>query len=232
MSCLLNLLCTTMEQGTVSLSDQAKSDISCFKRFLPEYNGVSLILDLGWREPGVVLATDACLARWGCVCKWISQSELPTGDHSEGTAHICHRNFGCCSNLKDIGSPLRERQISSVLWQWSYCIGHQQWEVQGHFHAPVLERYLREIWVTSLPRLNDAVHLPGVDNKLPDFTVSVADQCPGPGPVPWAQCRANHDAGTDARAFLWSFPWLVGHSVVAKLSGSWGGSVHLPDIEF
>ena len=228
MSCLLNLLCTTMEQGTVSLSDQAKSDISCFKRFLPEYNGVSLILDLGWREPGVVLATDACLARWGCVCKWISQSELPTGDHSEGTAHICHRNFGCCSNLKDIGSPLRERQISSVkLLHWSSTVGGS-----GTFSCTstweVLERDLG--YVTAKAQWCCAS--PGVDNKLPDFTVSVADQCPGPGPVPWAQCRANHDAGTDARAFLWSFPWLVGHSVVAKLSASWGGSVHLPDIEF
>ena len=46
MSRLLNLLYATSERGTVALSGEAKCDIRWFQRFLPEYNKVSLILDM------------------------------------------------------------------------------------------------------------------------------------------------------------------------------------------
>ena len=65
---LLNLLRETNECGVVRVSEEARADIRWFERFLPEYNGVTLIPEARWSEPDTVLATDACLAVCVCVC--------------------------------------------------------------------------------------------------------------------------------------------------------------------
>ena len=120
---LLNLLRTTSERGSVKLSDEAKADIKCFQRFLPEYNGVSLIPDREWSEPGVVLATDTCLAGCRCVRRGIFPRGFPSTDSSEGAAHIRPWNADGCSGPEDMGLSVGKGKTESVLWQRSYCSG-------------------------------------------------------------------------------------------------------------
>ena len=165
---LLNLLRTTSERGSVELSDEAKADIKWFQRFLPEYNGVSLIPDREWSEPDVVLATDACLAGCGGMCgEEYFQAGFPP-QIAQRALHI---------------SALEMLTVVVALKTWGHQLGRAKLKVYCDNEATVLvinsgksrdrfmQQCLRELcYVTAKAQcVLRAVHLPGVQNRLPDL---------------------------------------------------------------
>ena len=61
---LLNFLRSIPENGKVKLTEEVKKDIRWWLKFMPTYNGVSMMPWQQWSEPDEVLSTDACLT--GC----------------------------------------------------------------------------------------------------------------------------------------------------------------------
>ena len=190
---LLNLLRTTSERGSVELSDEAKADIKWFQRFLPEYNGVSLIPDREWSEPDVVLATDACLAGCGaCVERSISKQ-------------VSHHKA-----LKTWGHQLGRAKLRV------YCDNEATVLVinSGKSRDRFMQQCLRELcYVTAKAQcVLRAVHLPGVQNRLPDLLSrwqiskqgetwlrceprNVSSDFPMIG-RPWSVLHKNHNPGS------------------------------------
>ena len=66
---LLNCLRAFPETGKVRLSDEVRKDVNWWLRFMPTYNGVSMMPWQQWSEPDSVLSTDACLT--GCGA-WVA----------------------------------------------------------------------------------------------------------------------------------------------------------------
>ena len=58
----------TQESQSLEISDQLKKDLTWWYRFLPLYNGVSLLNLDEWSEPDEFFASDACLLGCGGIC--------------------------------------------------------------------------------------------------------------------------------------------------------------------
>ena len=121
---LLNLLRETNECGVVRVSEEARADIRWFERFLPEYNGVTLIPEARWSEPDTVLATDACLAGCGCVCgSEYFRSEFPA-EITQTALHISALEMLAVVVAVNIwGSQLGRAKVRV----YCDCAGDQQW---------------------------------------------------------------------------------------------------------
>ena len=65
---VLNFLRTFQGEGQVEVAEEMRRDLLWFERFLPTYNGISLIPPSKYSGVDQHLATDACLDGGGGVC--------------------------------------------------------------------------------------------------------------------------------------------------------------------
>ena len=165
---LLNLLRATSEQGVIRVSEEARADIRWFARFLPEFNGVSLIPEARWSEPDTVFATDACLTGCGGVCgDEYFQSEFPAAI-SQSALHISALEMlTVILAVKVWGRRLERAKIRL------FCDNEATVQVinSGKTRDVFMQCCLREIcYLTAEAQcVVRAVHLPGVQNRLPDL---------------------------------------------------------------
>ena len=165
---LLNLLRETSECGVVSVGEEARADIRWFERFLPEYNGVTLIPEARWSEPDTVFATDACLAGCGGVCgKEYFRSEFPARI-SQAILHISALGMlAVVLAVRVWGHHMGRAKIGV------YCDNDATMQVinSGKTRDAFMQHCLREIFYLTAKAqcIVRAVHLPGVQNRLPDL---------------------------------------------------------------
>lgn len=78
LSRILNFLRITPDQGKIKIPQQTKEDINWWIEFAPQFNGISLMLDLEWSEVDALLSTDSCLTGGGGFAKGdFFHSEFP-----------------------------------------------------------------------------------------------------------------------------------------------------------
>ena len=62
---LLNVLRETPIAGVSQVSEELRRDLRWWKKFLPYYNGISMIPEPNWSAPDAVISSDACLEGGG-----------------------------------------------------------------------------------------------------------------------------------------------------------------------
>ena len=149
------------------INSEFRKDLLWWQNFLYKYNGVSMIPDLLWCKPDTVLSTDSCLAGCGGVC----------GDeyfHAAYPEHIKKQNL--CINA------LEMLTVTVALKVWSkkltgkrvliYCDNLvtvnaiNTGKVKDCF---LLQNVREQCYLCALHECEvKAVHLPGVENRLPD----------------------------------------------------------------
>lgn len=165
---LLRTLSSSDSRSKVRLSDDFHRDLAWWRRFLPQYNGVSYLYSTPWSAPDAVFSTDACLSG----CGGISDHEF---FHCEFPPSVMSRGL-------DInGLELLTVVIACKLWghRWSrlrilvYCDNQATVAVINSHKSrnSFLNDCLRELWL--LAAIHDfelrAVHLEGQSNRAADL---------------------------------------------------------------
>ena len=168
MNRLLEALRDIGDKKSVRLSESFKKDLIWWDKFMAEFNGTSFIPESLWSEPDITFATDSCLTGCGGVC----------GNqyfHSEFPEEIA------CQNL-----PIHQLEMLAVLVGvrvWGSCCGGTKIQIycdnESVVHTinssktrdPFMATCLRELWfeVSRFQFQLQAVHLPGEENRLPDW---------------------------------------------------------------
>ena len=168
LSRLLNLLRGTPARGSILISEEARADIKWFATFLPTFNGVSLIPDSNWSEPDAILASDACLVGCGATCGQQCFSKPFLAEVLALDLHI---------------SALELLAVMVAVRVWASVLGRRKLVVfcdneatvitinSGKSRDRFMQHCLRELcFIASHASLQiKAVHIPGVDNRLPDL---------------------------------------------------------------
>ena len=136
--------------------------------FVDIYNGVSFIPAISWAEPDVTFATDSSLKGCGGIC---------------GKEYF-HVTFP--HQIQEQGMPIHKLEMLAVLlgvrvWGLQcagkkvqiYCDNDACVQVinSSKTNDPFLATCLRELWfeVASYGFELRAIHLPGVENRVPDW---------------------------------------------------------------
>jgi len=150
------------------LTSEFKKDLHWWLRFLPLYNGVSLIPTSPWTSPDAVFSMDACLSG----CGGISSTAF---FHSPFSDSVLQR----CSAIHHL--ELLVIMVAVRLWGhlWSgqhiqvFCDNEAVVTVliSGRTKDPVLAQCLREIWFSTAQAHFElrAVHLTSKDNRVADY---------------------------------------------------------------
>ena len=165
---LLDALRSMREKKSIILSDSFKKDLKWWLMFVRDYNGVSFIPAMGWAEPDVTFATDSCLKGCGGMC----------------LKEYFHAAFP--KSIMDQQLRIHHLEMLAVLigvriWG-KYCVGMKV-QIFCDNEAVVqvinssrtkdifLGSCLRELWLEVARHGFElrAVHLPGVENRVPDW---------------------------------------------------------------
>ncbi len=168
MSRMLAFLRATPTVGSIPISEDFHKDISWWRTFMRQYNGVSIMMLDDWSCPDEVLATDACLEGGGAWCEgeyWHKQFPSFILDQS---LHInALELLVIVVSIKVWKNKLRGKRLLIN------CDNSASVEVlnKGKTRDPFLQACLREIeFVAGLGEYEiRARHIPGVDNRLPDL---------------------------------------------------------------
>ena len=168
MSRLLNFLRGMPESRSIPLTYEFKCDLRWWHKVSPHFNGVAMMPLADWSEPDGVVACDACLL--GC------------GGWSDG--HYFHSAFPPFIQVQSLHINALEMLtlvVALKLWGsgWKgkriklFCDNFTSVIVlnTGRSRDPFLQACLREICflAAKLEFEVRAVHLPGVQNRLPDL---------------------------------------------------------------
>ena len=168
MSRLLNLLRKMPDKGTVPLDSEFLLDIKWWRLFAPSYNGVSLMPVKDWSESDSVISCDACLqGAGGCQNGEFFHTDFP----DTILAQCLHINalelLTLMVALKLWGDTCQGQRIKLYCDNAaSVCVLNT-----GKTQDKFLQACLREICLLAAKYEFEvrAVHLPGVDNRLPDL---------------------------------------------------------------
>lgn len=150
------------------LSQEFRKDVLWWQRFLPLYNGVSMMAWEDWGDPDVVLATDACLTGYGA---------FSLGKYCHGVFPLFLTEAGHHINVLE----LLVIMVSVKLWgsSWKglriqvFCDNSSSVAVlnSGLSRDSFMQACLREIsfYAALFGFELRAVHLPGVLNRVPDL---------------------------------------------------------------
>ena len=168
MNRLLETLRAMSKTNSIKLSRSFMKDIKWWDLFVAEYNGVSFIPSITWDEPDATFATDSSLT--GCGGTYSKQ--------------FFHASFPLAIRKKDL--PIHKLEMLTVLLGvriWGqHCAGMRiqiYCDNEACVHVinssktkdPFLATCLRELWL-EVARFGfelRAVHLPGVQNRVPDW---------------------------------------------------------------
>ena len=145
-----------------------KKDLFWWSKFLPDYNGVSMMAVERWSVVGAVIATDACLEGCGGVGlgeyfhspfpKWIQRKAFHINALELLTIVVALRIWGHkltgkrilihCDNLSSVqvlnSGSTRDSYMQACLREICFHAACWEFEIRGHF-------------------------IPGVENRLPDL---------------------------------------------------------------
>ena len=168
MSRMLAFLRTMPVVGNRVISQDFHKDIIWWRKFMRQYNGVSMMLLDDWSSPDEVLATDACLEGGGAWCEgeyWHNQ--FPPFILEQGLHINALELLVIVVSIKVWKRKLRGRRLLIN------CDNSASVEVlnKGKTRDPFLQACLREIEFVAGQGEYEirARHIPGVDNRLPDL---------------------------------------------------------------
>ena len=164
---LLNLLRGMPERGLFPLPREAVADIKWWQKFMPLYNGVSMMPWNEWSEPDEILSSDACLT--GCGA-WVEDEYF----HQRFPEFILNQRLHINAlelltvvvALKVWGPRLKGKRLLG------FCDNTASVAVvnNGAARDPFLQNCLREIcfWAAYYEFEIRARHLAGVNNRTAD----------------------------------------------------------------
>jgi hypothetical protein len=165
---MLNFLRSMPKKGKTRISADFTDDIKWWLRYLPRFNGISLISYETWSQPDQLIASDACLVGCGATCgKEFFHSEFP----SFIVAECLHINalelLSLVVAIRLWAGNLKGKMLT-VLCDNEATV----WVINtGKTRDTFMQRCLRELCYISAT--NDiqlfAKHIPGVDNRIPDM---------------------------------------------------------------
>ena len=119
---LLNFLCETPPMGKVSIPAEARKDVAWWLKFMPLYNGVSMIPWEEWSVPDSVMSSDACLV--GCGA-WVEGQYFHAQFPDFILAHRPSINslelLAIVVAIKLWGPPGRANALGFYVTTWSQC---------------------------------------------------------------------------------------------------------------
>ena len=165
---LLETLRSMREKKSIALNVSFQKDLKWWARFVEKYNGVSFIPASLWSEPDVTFATDSCLV--GC------------GGFFDG--EYFHTSFPEIISRQQL--PIHCLEMLTVLIGiriWGVRLGGLKVQIfcdnepavrvinSGRTRDSFMGSCIRELWleVAKFGFQLRAVHLPGEDNRVPDW---------------------------------------------------------------
>ena len=165
---LLNFLRDCPELGEVTIPDEVKADVDWWSKFLPFYNGVSIIPDRFWSEPDSIIACDACLTGAGGWCRGkYFHATFPRSIQALGMHINSLEMLTLTVALKVWGRSLAGKKVVMLCDNLSSVVVVQT----GRAREPFLQACLREL-VFLQARWECQVrmqHIRGEENRLPDL---------------------------------------------------------------
>ena len=163
---MLEFLRSMGERQEKQLSTEFKKDVNWWLKFLPLYDGVSMMVTEEWSTPDEVFASDACLIGSGGWCQGqYFHSCFPQFIQAEKLHINCLELLTICVCVKLWGKQWRGKRI---LVQ---CDNQVSVEVlnSGRGRDPFMLSCLRELlyWAAQYEFEIRAVHIRGIDNRIP-----------------------------------------------------------------
>ena len=150
------------------LNKEFRKDLLWWKEFLVIFNGVSIIPNHNWSDPDAVFATDACLSGCGGVSgSSFFRSEFPVSIQNRKLPIHDLELLAVLVGFRVWKTELTGRRVLVYCDNMASVYALNSGKSSGEFSA----RCLRELWFlccTVQAELR-AIHLPGVDNRLPDY---------------------------------------------------------------
>jgi len=165
---MLNFLRGMNKTGRSVLTEEFRGDIRWWCRYLPCFNGISLLLKEPWSKPDEVLASDACLVGCGAVCGHeFLHSAFPkvilSGEHHINILELLALVVACLA-WADV---LRGKRV--VVWCDNIAT---VWVINtGKTRDSYMQALLRELcYFTAVHDCEIyARHIPGIQNRVPDM---------------------------------------------------------------
>jgi len=165
---MLNFLRGMQKKGKSTLTEEFRADIKWWNRYLPNFNGVSVISCERWSEPDEIIASDACLIGCGATC---------------GTEYF-HKEFPEQISSQHLHiNALELLALIVAITVWAKQLQHKKvtvlcdniatvWVINtGKTRDKVMQGLLRDLcYLTATHNFEVfAKHIPGVENRIPDM---------------------------------------------------------------
>ena len=164
---LINWMKTLSRQGKHHIPSEAGKDISWWRNYLREYNGISILWMHNNPEPDSIIATDASKHGYGGIAgQQYFRGKFPKDWHDKNIAEL----------------EMRAVIVALKIWAQSKLQGQYFWihvDNQavatvintGAARDPVLQEALREIAMLAAKNefIIKAKHISGISNRIPDW---------------------------------------------------------------
>ena len=175
---MLNFLRSMPKKGKTRIPAEFNEDIKWWLRYLPQFNGISLISTEKWSQPDQLIASDACLVGCGATCgREFFHSEFPAFIVAMGLHINALELLSLVVAVRLWAGNLKGKMLT-ILCDNEATV----WVINtGKTRDLYMQCCLRELCYISAT--NDiqlfAKHIPGVDNRIPDMLSrwTVSDAC-------------------------------------------------------
>jgi len=165
---MLNFLREMNKKGQTRISVDFHNDILWWFRYLPKFNGISLISTETWSKPDEIIASDACLVGCGAICgKEYFHKEFPSRTLKKGL-HINALELLALIVAISVWSAKLKGLKVTVLCDNSATV----WVINtGKTRDKTMQALLRELCFVCATNNFEifARHIPGVENRVPDM---------------------------------------------------------------
>ena len=166
---LLEFMRGMPQVGKFVVTDEFRKDLLWWQKFLPHYNGVSMMALESWSRPDEIFATDACLI--GCGGWYCEKQEY---FHAEFPAFIA--NMELSINALELLTIVVAAKVWGRYWRGRRIVVHCDNEVSvtvmntGRAHNTFLQSCLRELEFAAAKGEFEirGNHIPGIENRIPD----------------------------------------------------------------
>jgi len=165
---MLNFLREMPKKGKSNLPKEFRADIQWWNRYLPNFNGVSVISTEKWSRPDEVIASDACLKGCGATCGTEYFHEVFPEHVISKDLHINALELMALVVAVTVWSDQLRGKRVIVLCDNTATV----WVINtGKTRDRAMQGLLRELcYVTATYGFElFAQHIPGDDNRIPDM---------------------------------------------------------------
>ena len=153
--------------GRFRIPDDVKKDLIWWNKFLPIYNGISLLDHGSWSKPDLIFSSDSCLSGCGGFLEGrYFHSEFPTFILDQKLHISALEMLAVLVCFRVWGAFMRGKKIQIFCDNMAACIVINS----GKAKCPFLQNCLRELcyWTALYDVHFRAVHLEGSQNRLAD----------------------------------------------------------------